>query len=267
MSAVDLAQSSTGRWDLVVLSPHLDDAALSAGGEIHRVAKDGGRVLVLTIFTADAPIAQGPDALDELSPLAREVHRVMKLGADAMAIRRREDTIACRRLGATVAHWPFVDAIYRIDAEGRPRHAFMDSLFGEPGADDLTLADGLQGLLRSLDTARVLAPLGVGGHVDHRLVHRAAHRVWGSDVVYYEDFPYVRKWGALDHTLRRLGGRDAWRAERVPLDRDDLQARIEACRAYASQIAPLFGTERRMRRRIRRIVRRRGGERRWRSRS
>jgi hypothetical protein len=42
--------------DLIVLSPHLDDAVFSVGGRMSRLAAQGKSVLVVTFFTS------GPDA-------------------------------------------------------------------------------------------------------------------------------------------------------------------------------------------------------------
>ncbi|KAB2956573.1 MAG: PIG-L family deacetylase, partial [Thermoanaerobaculia bacterium] len=48
--------------DLLVLSPHLDDAVLSCGGRIADEVARGRDVLVVTVFTADEP-AEPPSRL------------------------------------------------------------------------------------------------------------------------------------------------------------------------------------------------------------
>ena len=90
LAMVDLP-STPGAIDLLVLSPHLDDAALSLGAHLYTLARRGVRVSVLTLATADPA--------DGLSPLAEDLHRRWGLGADAMAVRRGEDLEACRVLG------------------------------------------------------------------------------------------------------------------------------------------------------------------------
>jgi len=43
----------------VAISPHLDDAAFSAGGTIAMLADKGWAVTVVTVFTASVPQPQG----------------------------------------------------------------------------------------------------------------------------------------------------------------------------------------------------------------
>ncbi len=43
----------------LALSPHLDDAAFSAGGTLHALGRAGWRVVVATIFTRSMPEPQG----------------------------------------------------------------------------------------------------------------------------------------------------------------------------------------------------------------
>ena len=96
-----------------LLSPHLDDAVLSCGGLIARWINRGYDVTVLTIFAGDPP--PGP-----LSPFAQELHSRWDQADGAVASRRAEDRIACGRLGASVAHLAFPDALYRRSAAGDP---------------------------------------------------------------------------------------------------------------------------------------------------
>jgi LmbE family N-acetylglucosaminyl deacetylase len=66
----------TGDDRVLILSPHLDDAVLSAGGLMDRAVKDGAHVVAATIFTGDA------DLQGEPSPLVRELHEWWGLGAN-----------------------------------------------------------------------------------------------------------------------------------------------------------------------------------------
>lgn len=150
---------------LVVLSPHLDDAVLSAGGAL---ASAPG-ALAVTVFT------EGKDA----------------------ETRRKEDEAALALLGARALHLGLLDAPERLRI---PRA--LPSLTGATvaEADLLAVVAVLERHVLPLAPARVLAPLGVGRHVDHRVVFEAARRVF-PDVGFYEDRPYAYEAGA---TARRL---------------------------------------------------------------
>jgi len=248
-----------GDAEVVYLSPHLDDAVLSCGGAIARARAQGRPVAIWTLFTADEPVAAP-------SPFAAELRRWWHLPAgEVMAARRAEDEEACRRLGARARHAGWTEAPYRLDAAGRPLYASLAALFGAFDPADRPLVERLAEQFRNhLSGRRVLAPLAVGGHVDHRVV-RAAAEASGVADAYYEDFPYVEwKWGAL---RRALGKRSDWLPEVEPLEAGDVAARVEAIAAYRSQVPSLFRTEARLAKQVRRAVRRAGGERLWRPRS
>jgi LmbE family N-acetylglucosaminyl deacetylase len=251
--------SDADRFDLIVLSPHLDDGALSCGGRIAATAERGGHALLVTVFAGDDPPAPA-------NPLATRLREVWNLPAGGVVeARRAEDREAGRRLGAAVEHWPFPEALYRLDAGGRPLYASVAGLYEAPRAEDRELAGELAARIAQLPAVDLLlAPLGVGGHVDHRLVRAAAERS-GREVAFYEEFPYSEwKWFAVRHALERP--RD-WASESLPLPAALADVKRDAILAYRSQVGPLFRTEGRLGKQLRRHARRAGGERIWRRRS
>jgi LmbE family N-acetylglucosaminyl deacetylase len=245
--------------DLLVLSPHLDDAVLSCGGRIADAVARGRRALVVTVFTADEPAAPP-------SPFAADLRRWWRLPAgEVMAARRREDEAALARLGAELLHLGLPEAPYRLAADGRPFYDRLERLFGEPDPEDRdALGAVLRERLAALPPAALrIAPLGVGGHVDHRLV-RAAAEADGAPCACYEEFPYAEwKWFAL---RRALGTRRDWSPEALALDDETFERKVAAILAYGSQVPAMFRTEARLRKQLRRHLRRAGGERIWRRR-
>lgn len=218
----------------IVISPHLDDAALSVGGAIARFALENERILVVTIAAGSPPPGAAP------SPFAASLHRAWGLGAaDAVALRRREDEAAMAILGASARRLELLDAVYRLP----DRYGSEAALLGEPAAQDrleIEVAAELAPILAAAPRARVLAPLAVGGHVDHRLVHRAAIDLArrGRDVAFYEDLPYAVKPGAVAERVAAIA-RDL---EPTIVDiAATLDRKIAAILAYTSQIGALFG--------------------------
>jgi LmbE family N-acetylglucosaminyl deacetylase len=246
------------------LSPHLDDAALSCGGQIARATRAGVRVEILTIFAGDEP---GPE-LRTASPLVTRIYDLWQLPpGEVMPTRRREDFAACRVLAAQAIHWDLQEAIHRLDPGSREAlYPSLERLFGAvaPPEEGLVaaLAVRLAELAGELGSPRIVAPLGVGGHVDHRIVRAAAERAFGASLLYYEEFPYI-VWKFF--ALRRAGisGR-SWESLHEPLAAAEVAARISAIACYASQVNPLFRTPARIERLVRRHVRRARGERLWR---
>ncbi|HVS14255.1 MAG TPA: PIG-L family deacetylase [Thermoanaerobaculia bacterium] len=262
MSSLEVAAESkpsetVPRFDLLVLSPHLDDAALSCGGVLHRCTREGGRALVVTVFAGDAP--------EPPSPFAREVEALWALGEKVTAERRAEDDRALERLGAETARWRFIDALYRTATDGAARYPDLRALRAEVRDPPELLAEIAEHVRELPSAHRILAPLAVGGHVDHQLTRRAVERVLDADpgLRFYEDFPYARGRFALRRALQR---RRRWIDEVEALEDADLEARCEAILAYRSQLGAAFVDECDLRTQLRRFVARRGGERLWRRR-
>lgn len=248
-------------YDALYLSPHLDDAALSCGGQIHRFVQSGQKILVATLMTADAP--------PRLSPLAEGLHQIWKLN-DVMAARRREDMAAREVLGVDVVHGDFLDALYRTSDDTSDNKAFYSSLgtlFRAPDPEDESrilpcLAEYFSSLPRA---KRICVPLGAGRHVDHVLTRRAAELAFGeSRLEYYEDYPYADKnWVLLKALFKAFGPPWRWRVRVWPLDEDALAVKSRAIASYASQLVTAFRDEQHMQQQVRNFSMRRGGERTW----
>jgi LmbE family N-acetylglucosaminyl deacetylase len=221
------------RPDIVVVSPHLDDAALSCGAGIRRLSSAGRAVLVATVFTAD----REPDAA--LSPLARRNHASWGVGDLPFERRRAEDDAAMGVLGATPVHLGLPDAVYRTDALGRPLYDASVGVRVHPA--DLQrslplLIERLRPVLAPFPGARVFCPAGVGGHVDHLLARQAVELLCEPRrIVYYEEYPYLARPGA-----KTAEGEARAHASVVIPSRDELDARVTAVTCYRSQIRGLF---------------------------
>ncbi len=223
----------------IFLSPHLDDVVYSCGGTIGVQVGVGLRPLVITVF------AGVPPARQELSPFALYVHRTMGFGHDAQATvttRRQEDANALDYLGADYLWLDYPDAIYRGNPLYYTEHNQLIGGEVHPGdmRIDKELAENLLALHERLPDTVWYAPLAVGGHIDHQIVCSAADRLIqrGANVKLYEDFPSVRREGALQERLTELGGT----LEPAFVEMSEmLHLRQEAAEMYASQVRASFG--------------------------
>lgn len=232
-----------------VLSPHLDDAVLSCGGTLHRLSQEDHPVEVITVFAGD-PVFPLP-------PFAQQLHALWGGGEGAMAMRRAEDLEALALLHATPIHWAFPDTIYRRDAQGQPLCQGREDLFRPPHPDEAIWIERIREALTALPWEEgdlLLAPLGLGGHVDHRLVRIAVDGWHGPGILrgFYEDFPYAEWEG-----VHSLPGMEAYR---VGLTEEALEIKAKAIRAYRSQWPIFFATEEEILERIRAYALRVGGD-------
>jgi LmbE family N-acetylglucosaminyl deacetylase len=226
----------------IYLSPHLDDAVLSCGGAIHHHATSGQPVVVVTVLSGEVEGA-------ELSSFARLQHEYWGDPPRPMALRRAEDSAALTLLGAEAWHLEYPDAVYRTSPDGGWLYPEEEALWnsvhsadplGRNGAESLAVR--LDQIIPPGDAATIYAPLGVGNHVDHQIVHTAGRRLMelGHQVVFYEDYPYAERPGASDQAViaARVG---RWRVECLPLSAMDLAVKTSALGYYRSQMSILFG--------------------------
>lgn len=246
------------------LSPHLDDAVLSCGGYLAHLVAQGEPVQVATVF-AGAPPADFP-----FSAFARFQHNGWGVSfEEAYHIRRREDKAALATLGLEPIWMSFWDCIYRgVPADDLWYYTSDEMLFGpvHPAEEsyDQVLAEAIQtefeGWCRAVGNAHgcvFYAPLGVGNHVDHQLVLRAAllFRQRGFPLCLYEDYPYIQRNPAdLDRALEACRNLlpDNWTLNPVsgPLSGQEMGLKIDSIAAYATQMDVLFGGEDAMREKV-----------------
>lgn len=228
---------------LIVLSPHLDDAALSCGALMMHAIQHTS-VTVATLFT------EGGDPPYTLSA-RRYLHLMGAPSAQVLYQQRRtEDQEALEPFGVKWVHAGLTDALFRrrpVRGTCSLRARFMPELAhvyptyrlhvtaGHIAAADAgtlrEVCDVIQRLAGSGPSV-LLAPLGVGGHVDHVLVRSAAESS-GSPVVYYSDVPYNRRHPVHDAFIRRNG--------LVQSQWDDLgEIKAKLVRAYGTQVQALF---------------------------
>src|SRR5690242_11145568 len=85
--------------DVVVISPHLDDAVLSLGAALSWAARHGARVTVLTVLAGRPDSSTPAGEWDAGSGFGTE--------GEAATARREEDERACEVLGATPVWLPY----------------------------------------------------------------------------------------------------------------------------------------------------------------
>jgi LmbE family N-acetylglucosaminyl deacetylase len=201
----------------IILSPHLDDAALSCGG---RMLGDQS-VLVVDVFNKSA--------------WWRFPHTV----ADAdriQACRNVEEAMISRLSGAVIKMLDLPEALLR-------GHAMADLFTATPGARDAEVTariqDAVATLAREYPLAHWFLPLAIGGHIDHLIVRDAATKALAGAQVkpthlhFYEDLPYAAKLGPEADFATHIPGRTL-REESLDIE-EQLPWKLELLRAYWSQ--------------------------------
>jgi LmbE family N-acetylglucosaminyl deacetylase len=240
------------------LSPHLDDAVLSCGGQIAQLVRAGQVVRVVTVFAGDVPSTC--DALGKCvahTAFVQELHTRWGLGPNPSVGRRAEDRAALRILGARTTHLRFPDCVYRLGRMGAPLYSTRDAIFGTVAEVEMPLIDEVVWALKRLRLPRdmrVILPLTAGHHVDHQIVRAAGER-WckmrdarrGGQIAYYEDYPYAENQDEITAALRE----EPLQAELVAVDEDALAAKVAAIACYRSQISSFFADQAEMAARVR----------------
>jgi LmbE family N-acetylglucosaminyl deacetylase len=157
---------------VVFVSPHLDDVALSCPGHVLAERARGAHVIVATLFTDGARAGE----------------------------RQREDAAALALLDAEPLHLGLRDAPERRGHAAGFRALVLEAR-DRDAEDARAAAAAIAPLARNAE--RIYFPLGVGGHVDHRLAFDASLGL--ASCRYYEERPYADVRGAAGARLRELG--------------------------------------------------------------
>jgi LmbE family N-acetylglucosaminyl deacetylase len=224
------------RW--IYLSPHYDDPVLSCGGLIWEQVSMGETVEIWTIFSGNPP--PGP-----LSEYALEHHQRWGVADSLIALRRTEDQAACAALGAASRYLDLPDSIYRRLPDGEPVIKNRTDMFGPVHPGETGLINFITGFLKENlhPYDRLVCPLSVGGHVDHRLV-RAGVEATGRAAWYYADYPYTIM-EEFHFRLEDWVSQDSWRLHH-PLSDHALAAWQKATACYASQISTFWENQAKM---------------------
>ncbi len=215
---------------MIYLSPHLDDAVLSAGGLIHAQAASGMPVEIWT-FMAGLPRD------NDLPEFAQIMHRIWGFTSaeNAIETRRAEDTGAAAEVGATAVHFDFLDCIYRRGRDGQPLYSDVRIPIQPDDADlPARIAQVIALRLRPDDT--LVCQFAIGRHVDHVIVREAAEMLH-RPFVYDADMPYL-----LNHPDELQPNLPGLVETLYPVSESDLKCWIAGIERYASQIDSVFGS-------------------------
>jgi len=237
------------RW--IYLSPHLDDAVLSAGGWLYEQTQAGNQVEIWTFMC-------GLPSTDELSDFAITIHKIWELttAEEVVRVRRAEDVNAGKILGATTVHFDFLDCIYR---RGKNGEWLYTGISMEPHAEDAEypakIAEAINARLKPDD--KLIAQFTVGKHVDHVLVRRAAELL-GRPLHYVADIPYL--FNTPEHLdPNRAGFKETAHA----VSETGIRLWQDAILAYSSQMSMLFKSPEAMREQIAEYAKQNNGLRIW----
>jgi LmbE family N-acetylglucosaminyl deacetylase len=184
------------------ISPHLDDAALSAGGLIAYLSQRT-KVHVITLFTE----ALSPSSISAKQFL-KQCHQQdpKKLFQE----RREEDLNAFNSLGIQSIHLGYIDALWRKKRKNNFLFKILGKFIpefdcvyptyrlhisqGKISKNDneliIEIAQKLNEIFKkSGSNNAVFCPLGIGDHVDHVITRKIVEQV--VKPIYWADQPYV----------------------------------------------------------------------------
>jgi LmbE family N-acetylglucosaminyl deacetylase len=169
---------------VLFVSPHLDDAVFSCAARILREVDGGTDVTVATVFSHARP----------RSPMRREY-----------VARQEEDRIALGLLGAKPLWLGLLDAPCRSPFYNSFRRIVLETAPGD-GEFVQVVRTRIARLVEDLSPDAIHLPLGVGTHIDHRLVFAACSPLTANRQCYfYEDQPYALVRFSVQMRFREIG--------------------------------------------------------------
>lgn len=224
------------RW--IYISPHLDDAVLSAGGLIYEQTRAGMEVETWTFMCGFPPNAQ-------LSPFAQVFHHQwgISAAADVVTARRAEDRNAASIVGAKAVHLNYLDCIYR---RGKNGEWLYSDVFEPPHEDEVDLpariAESISARLKPDD--QLVCQLALGSHLDHVTMRRAVELLQRL-ILYDVDIPYLFNF-PQELTSKTVGMKETVHT----VSEAGLESWQDAIAAYTSQMGMLFESPEAMRAKI-----------------
>jgi LmbE family N-acetylglucosaminyl deacetylase len=221
---------------VLVLSPHLDDAAFSLGPLLAQYAKSS-RFIVATAFSKSV------NSYSSFA-LACQLDKGLSADEDYMAIRKKEDTVWAKAIG--------IEAIYGELPEA-PHRGYNSAaeLFGSllPEIDLREhLFKWIEHLLRQHKPLALLSPLSIGNHVDHILIRETVERFNNAEVpvYFYKDLPYAADSKNISAQHYFHSGQEM-HEHPFGLFHESIEAAHVATNAYKTQIPFQFGDANKMR--------------------
>lgn len=228
---------------VVVLSPHLDDAALSCFGLLDELNGIVSR-LVITICCGNPAPAPAFGDVEQL----RSKEELAQYGTPSE--RRREDVGAMEDLDCDFVHLGFEDGVHRRSpTTGEYIYRTTREKFVRPRIDDASHIEELYLVLRRLcqnmGSILLVTPMSIGYHVDHSITAHNALRLESDDVelLFYEDFPYVldpRYSSGFEDSPGQAMERLSRRPTGLYTVDVDVDHKAEVLRHYESQLPVLF---------------------------
>jgi LmbE family N-acetylglucosaminyl deacetylase len=231
-----LAQIVKEKKDCIFVSPHLDDAALSAGGLIEYLSKKVN-VTVVTVFT-ECGTTNSFSAKAFLKQCGYSAKKLFML-------RKQEDIAAFKSVNVKTIHLGYKDALWRKKKKINIINKFLQKILPEFGLiyptyrfhiskgeiakeDTITIeeiAQDLQEIIKSQKNAVVFCPTGVGKHIDHLVTKQAVELI--AKPIYWVDQPYAE--------------RESFRTKDFFEFNVNSNTKNKLVSYYKSQILPLFG--------------------------
>jgi LmbE family N-acetylglucosaminyl deacetylase len=205
--------SVSGGARLLAISPHPDDAAFSVGGLLDLTCGAWERHVGTLVGVSEYELRPAPAGADPVEVSAR---------------RREEDRRFAAVAGVALHAGTVLDAPLRNPGLS-PFRAPLDAHVAE-------FAAVIDRWVREIQPTLLLAPLGIGGHADHRAARLAtcgAAREHRIDLLLYEDVPYAAEPNDGGESPSALT--EGWTRRLLPIG--PALARKAACLAvYASQL-------------------------------
>ena len=194
----------------VFISPHFDDAIGSAGGVINRLVESGEECCVMTIMT--------------VIPWYHPKYAYYVLH------RQSENRNAAKALKCSVKNAPFLDVVYRKGMRKLMKQAKKKLFTVE--VTEYNLIEKIRDyiLMNTKSDDILIAPAGLGNHIDHRIVNIAVQDL-DRRVYFYEEFYYD-----IEQTKSPLTAHYAY----VYLRKNEISEKLDAMLMYKKTLRKLF---------------------------
>ena len=211
------------KYDILFISPHLDDIVYSCSQMIREKVKNN-KILVITIFThypdnnSNNPFLNGDGRIKE------DKKAMESLGVDYMHLHYSELMIRNNMINYNIFQ-QIIEPIKTLLYLGIDNHLTYNINYD------------IQKIINDYNIEETYYPGAVGFHPDHILTYRSCYNLKNTRLICYEEFPYSTHW--------------IYKFIRVPFIKSNnvikikikVEDKIEDIMKYKSQFKIIFGNE------------------------
>lgn len=226
-----MSKQDLKNYDVIFLSPHMDDAIFSCGGLISKFKKQNKKMAIINIFSL----------VKEQTKITKDINYELKKAEinstkKLFESRKKDEQKIAKTLKLDIFFLDYIDGLYRKDSNHEFIYHSYEKLFsGKINSNDKKLIAALTKELdlifkNSKKSVMILGPIASGKHIDHLITKNLVtdlNQKYKKNVIFWDDIPYTNNIDQKNNLFKIK--------KIVSLNHHEAIAKINLCKLYKNQ--------------------------------